>query len=70
MCIRDRSKGAISQQTYDTALMNYKVAKAAYEQAVSNTNDTAIYSPIDGYEMCIRDRLRCFGCMYIRQAAC
>ena len=43
------SKGAISQQTYDTALMNYKVAKAAYEQAVSNTNDTAIYSPIDGY---------------------
>jgi HlyD family secretion protein len=44
-----RKQGAISQQTYDTALMEYKVAKAAYEQAVSNTNDTNIYSPIDGY---------------------
>jgi len=43
------SKGAISQQTYDTASMSYKVAKAAYEQAVSNTNDTNIYSPIAGY---------------------
>ncbi len=43
------SQGAISQQTYDTALMNYKVAKAAHDQAVSNTNDTYIYSPIDGY---------------------
>lgn len=42
-------QGAVSQQTYDTAMMNYKVAKAAYEQAVSNTNDTSIYSPIDGY---------------------
>jgi HlyD family secretion protein len=29
--------------------MNYKVAKAAYDQAVSNTNDTYIYSPIAGY---------------------
>jgi HlyD family secretion protein len=43
------SQGAIPQQTYDTALMNYKVAKAAHEQAVSNTDDTYIYSPIDGY---------------------
>jgi HlyD family secretion protein len=42
-------QGAIAQQTYDTALMNYKVAKAAHEQAVSNTDDTYIYSPIDGY---------------------
>lgn len=42
-------KGAISQQTYDTANMNYKVAQAAYEQAVSNTNDTNIYTPISGY---------------------
>ena len=41
--------GAISQQTYDTAKMNFDVAKAAYDQAVSNTNDTNIYSPIDGY---------------------
>ena len=41
--------GAISQQVYDTAEMNYKVAKAAYDQAVSNTNDTYIYSPIAGY---------------------
>lgn len=43
------AKGAIAQQTYDTALMDYKVAKAAYDQAVSNTNDTKIYSPIAGY---------------------
>ena len=43
------SSGAISQQTYDTAYNNYRVAKAAYEQAVSNTNDTNIYSPIAGY---------------------
>ncbi|MBM6984857.1 MAG: efflux RND transporter periplasmic adaptor subunit [Acidaminococcaceae bacterium] len=43
------NRGAISQQTYDTALMNYKVAKAAYDAAVANTNDTNIYSPIDGY---------------------
>ena len=43
------SQGAIPQQTYDTALMNYKVAKAAHQQAVSNTDDTYIYSPIDGY---------------------
>ena len=43
------AQGAIPQQTYDTALMNYKVAKAAHEQAVSNTDDTYIYSPIDGY---------------------
>ena len=42
-------RGAIAQQTYDTALMNYKVAKAAYDAAVANTNDTNIYSPIDGY---------------------
>lgn len=41
--------GAISRQIYDTAYMNYKVAKAAYDQAVSNTNDTYIYTPIDGY---------------------
>ena len=40
-------RGAIAQQTYDTALMNYKVAKAAYDAAVAN--DTNIYSPIDGY---------------------
>lgn len=44
-----RNQGAIAQQTYDTANMNYKVAQAAYEQAVANTNDTNIYSPIAGY---------------------
>ena len=43
------SQGAVSQATYDTAYMNYEVARQAYEQAVSNTNDTYIYSPIDGY---------------------
>ena len=37
MCIRDRAKA------------NYDYAKADYEQAVSNTNDTIITSPIDGY---------------------
>jgi len=42
-------QGAIAKQAYDTAMMNYRVAKAAHEQAVSNTNDTYIYSPIDGY---------------------
>ena len=49
---RDRkllASGAISQQVYDTAYMSYKVAKASYDQAVSNTNDTYIYTPIDGY---------------------
>ncbi len=43
------STGAISQSVYDTADMNYVVAKSAYEQAESNVNDTVIVSPISGY---------------------
>lgn len=43
------NRGAIAQSTYDTAYMNYQVASANYEQAVSNRKDTLIYSPIDGY---------------------
>lgn len=43
------AKGAVSAQNYDTALMNWKIAQAAYAQAASNTADTNIYSPIDGY---------------------
>jgi HlyD family secretion protein len=42
-------QGAISQSTFDTAEANYLYAKADYEQAVANTNDTVITSPIDGY---------------------
>lgn len=42
-------EGAISQSVFDTAKANYDYAKADYEQAVSNTNDTIITSPIDGY---------------------
>jgi len=43
------AEGAISQSSYDEAYRDYQVAKQDYEQAVSNTNDTYIYSPIDGY---------------------
>ncbi len=42
-------EGAISQSIFDTAEANYLYAKADYEQAVANTNDTVITSPIDGY---------------------
>ena len=41
--------GAISQATYDAAYTAYQVALANYDQAVSNRQDTLIYSPIDGY---------------------
>ena len=42
------STGAIAKSTFDTAEANYIVAKAEYDQAVSNTNDTLITSPIAG----------------------
>lgn len=42
-------QGAIAKSIFDTAEANYIVAKAAYDQAVSNTNDTNIYTPISGY---------------------
>jgi HlyD family secretion protein len=43
------NEGAISQSTFDTAKADYLYAKADYEQAVSDLNDTVITSPIDGY---------------------
>ena len=43
------AQGAIPRSEYDTAQADYLVAKAQYESAVSNTNDTLITSPIDGY---------------------
>lgn len=42
------AQGAIATSAFDTAKANYIVAKAAYDQAVSNTNDTNIYTPISG----------------------
>ena len=42
------AQGAIPQQTYDTALMNYQKAQAAYDRAVANLSDTTITSPMDG----------------------
>ena len=43
------AQGAIPQSVFDTAEANYLVAKAEYEQATSNVNDTLITTPIDGY---------------------
>lgn len=42
-------QGAIARSTFDTAEADYIVAKASYDTAVSNVNDTIIVSPIDGY---------------------
>ena len=41
--------GAISRSDYDLAESDYIVAKANYDQAVSDVNDTVITSPIAGY---------------------
>ena len=41
-------QGAIAQSVFDTAEADYLVAKAEYEQATSNVNDTVISTPIDG----------------------
>ncbi|SDF21635.1 efflux RND transporter periplasmic adaptor subunit [Sporolituus thermophilus] len=40
--------GAISQQQLDAARMDYNVAKAAYDDAQSQLEDTTIKAPIDG----------------------
>jgi HlyD family secretion protein len=40
--------GAVSDQQIDTARMDYKVAQASYDDAVSQLNETVIKSPIDG----------------------
>lgn len=42
------AQGAIPQQTYDTAVMNYQKALAAYDRAIANLSDTTITSPMDG----------------------
>lgn len=42
------NQGAIAQQSYDTALMNYQKAQAAYDRAIANLSDTTITSPMDG----------------------
>ena len=43
------AQGAISRSDYDLAESDYIVAKANYDQAVSDVNDTVITSPIAGY---------------------
>ncbi|MCX7780836.1 MAG: efflux RND transporter periplasmic adaptor subunit [Negativicutes bacterium] len=40
--------GAVSHQQLDAARMDYHVAQAAYDDAVSQFNDTVIKAPIDG----------------------
>lgn len=43
------NQGAIARSEFDTAEADYIVAKASYDTATSNVNDTVITSPIDGY---------------------
>jgi HlyD family secretion protein len=40
--------GAVANQTLDTSRSDYNVAQAAYDDAVSQLNDTVIRSPING----------------------
>ncbi len=40
--------GAISNQQLDASIMDYSVAQAAYDDAVSQLDDTVIKAPIDG----------------------
>lgn len=40
--------GAVADQQLDTARTDYNVARAAYDDAVSQLNDTVIRAPIDG----------------------
>ncbi|WP_378953222.1 efflux RND transporter periplasmic adaptor subunit [Pelosinus sp. sgz500959] len=42
------SIGAISNQQLDAAQMDYSVAQAAYDDAISQLDDTVIKAPIDG----------------------
>lgn len=42
------SIGAMSNQQLDAARMDYQVAQAAYDEAVSQLDDTVIKAPIDG----------------------
>lgn len=43
------AEGAVARSEYDTAEADYIVAREQYASAVSNTADTIITSPIDGY---------------------
>ncbi len=43
------NQGAIARSEFDAAEADYIVAKASYDTATSNVNDTVITSPIDGY---------------------
>lgn len=43
-----RSIGAVSAQQMEAANMDYTIAQAAYDDAVSQLNDTIIRAPIDG----------------------
>jgi len=40
--------GGVSDEELDDASMNYNIAKANYDEAVSDLNDTIIVSPLDG----------------------
>lgn len=40
--------GAVSEQQLDSSRLDYKVAQAAYDDAVSQLSDTIIKAPIDG----------------------
>lgn len=42
------SIGAVSDQQFDKSRVDYKVAQASYDDAMSQLNDTVIVSPIDG----------------------
>ena len=42
------NQGAIARSEFDTAEADYIVARASYDTATSNVNDTIITSPIDG----------------------
>lgn len=43
-----KAMGAVPTQQLDTSLSDYNVAQAAYDDAVSQLNDTVIRSPING----------------------
>ena len=45
---RLETMGAVATQQLDTSLSDYNVAQAAYDDAVSQLNDTVIRSPING----------------------
>lgn len=46
--VRLNGIGAVSEQQLDSSRLDYKVAQAAYDDAVSQLSDTIIKAPIDG----------------------